>query len=227
MDRDITYSYKINDEKKYATVSKNEECVLKEWSSNFAQYYWKVDERNALGYATKSTFTHGNKRKFQMSNYMKCTSKKEGVYDHSFLYYSATKYGSPDNESIRSLNDIVRYRGVEDSYKNAARDFSNMMVMDAVIGNDDRFPGGNLHFRGVDGGYSLNHKRHVVFENVRLFSLDNESALRGGSSVGMRDLQTFVTRFDKEFIDKLKLLKRFREIQIIKFYSSEVSLSKL
>jgi hypothetical protein len=196
LNRSIKYSYKQNGVKKYATVTKNEECALKEWSSDFAQYYW-----------TKGSFTSGNSRKIRMSNYLKCSTRKDSTYNSGFLYYSNTRYGNPDSEMLgRADGQRVVYRGVESSYKKAAKDFSNMMVMDAIIGNDDRFPGGNLHFRTETGKYT-NSRGQIVFDSVRLFSLDNESAMRGGASVGMRDLKTFVSRFDEDFISKLKDLE--------------------
>ncbi len=169
-----------------------EQCALKEWSTVFTQYYW-----------TRETFTNTDSRaKRELIGALKCGHSKPEEND-AFEFYAKSAYGDPKIPGERR----VEYRG-DTRLLNAAKDFSNMMVIDTLIGNEDRFPGGNTFFRSVttnadefQGGFK--------FENVRIFSLDNEAAFKGrgpASTHSARDLTQQVSRFDDDMIAKLRRL---------------------
>lgn len=200
VDREITFDYKDNGVKKSGTIYKKEECALKEWSSNFVNYYWKVDRVNSAN----STFSSASGDKRKIIDQLNCKKiKSDGVITLQMI----TDGGSPGASEIGSKSNSINYIGTT-TLNQVARDFSNMMLMDAILGNDDRFPGGNLQFKSTNGKYRVSEdRRTVVFEEARLFSLDNESVMRGGHSYGMADLKKYVTRFDREFIDNLVNLK--------------------
>lgn len=99
-----------------------------------------------------------------------------------------------------------------------AEDLSNMLLMDALMGQNDRFAGANLHFRAVDGTEDEVGERNgaPVFDmgEVRLLALDNGAALRGRNGSGIADLQgnivggTRVERFDPVSVERVRALGR-------------------
>lgn len=169
-----------------------EQCALKEWASVLTQYYWSRD--------TFATTDSADKKKLVSA--LRCDSPKPQA-DESFTYYARSAYGNPKPAGAGR----VRYMG-NTTLRQAARDFSNMMVVDTLIGNEDRFPGGNLFFRSVSTSYT-NSEDGIVFDDVRLYSLDNEAAFKGrspGATHSARDLENFLWRFDAEMIAELRRL---------------------
>jgi hypothetical protein len=83
------------------------------------------------------------------------------------------------------------------------RDLSNMMVIDALTGQTDRWPGGNLHYRLFSGG-PFKKIRHRRFKGgpARLLSLDNGGVLRYAGS-GLVYLRRAIWRFDKRVASRL------------------------
>ena len=173
-------------------VMVSQQCALKEWDSVFTQYYW-----------TRETFTDTDSAaKRSLVSSLQCDKPKPQNGD-GFQFYARSAYGDPKLPGTRR----VAYRGDTDLGQ-ATRDFSNMMAVDVLIGNDDRFPGGNAFFRSVATSF-VQDGDAVVFENVRLFSLDNEAAFKSDSAAAThaaRDLQKYVTRFDADLIAKLRRL---------------------
>ena len=170
----------------------SEQCALKEWASVLTQYYWTND--------TFSTTDSVDKRKLVSA--LRCNSPKPGI-DEPFTYYARSAYGNPKPTGAGQ----VRYLGSTTLLK-AVKDFSNMMVVDTLIGNEDRFPGGNLFFRSVSTSYADSEDR-IVFDDVRLFSLDNEAAFKGSSpdtTHSARDLKKFLWRFDADMVAGLRRL---------------------
>ena len=175
----------------------NQQCALKEWDSVFTQYYW-----------TRETFTDtDSSAKRELISALQCASPAPEE-SSTFRFSARSAYGDPKPAGARR----VPYRG-DTSLLQAARDFSNMMVIDVLIGNEDRFPGGNAFFRST----ATSHDREgdaVVFEDVRLFSLDNEAAFKAASATSThaaRDLKAHVSRFDGEMIGSLQGLAVDRE----------------
>ena len=170
----------------------DEQCALKEWGTFLTQYYW-----------TRETFGDTDSRdKRNLIAALRCDSPQPQASE-PFRYYARSAYGHPGLPGMRR----VPYSG-ESNLLAAARDFSNMMVVDTLIGNEDRFPGGNMFFRSVDTSHRVVNDS-VIFDNVRLFSLDNEAAFKGATPAtthAARDLADHVSRFDAEMIGKLRAL---------------------
>ena len=175
-----------------------EQCVLKSWSSVFTQYYW-----------TRETFTDPDaRRKSALTAALRCDQARP-VETERFQYVASSKFGDPRLPG----RDRVLYRG-ESSLLSAARDFSSMMVVDALIGNEDRFPGGNTFFRSVNTSF-LRDGNSVVFENARLYSLDNEATFKSkhaSTSHSAADLRRFVSRFDDRVVAALAKLSKEPEV---------------
>ncbi len=169
-----------------------EQCALKEWSSVFTQYYW-----------TRDTFTDTDSRdKRNVIDALHCDGPKPTA-DDAFWYHARSAYGDPKLPGARR----VIYDGAT-SLLEAARDFSSMMVVDTLIGNEDRFPGGNTFFRSVTTSYQTEGDR-VVFDDVRLFSLDNEAAFKGrtpDATHSAKDLKAHVSRFDAHLLAGIERL---------------------
>jgi hypothetical protein len=99
-----------------------------------------------------------------------------------------------------------------------AEDLSNIMLLDSMTGQNDRFPGANLHYVAVDGEEEETGERRgrPIFEmgDVRLLALDNGAAFHDQIGSGIRDLRgdivggTRVERFEEETIVRLRALTR-------------------
>ncbi len=170
----------------------SEQCALKEWVTVFTQYYW-----------TRETFTTTKSRdKRRLAAALRCEEPKPQSSE-SFRFYAYSSYGNP----AITDNERTRYVGVT-NLAQAAQDFSNMMVVDTLIGNEDRFPGGNLFFRSESKAYETSDGA-IIFDRARLFSLDNEAAFksaRAASTYAARDFVALVTRFDTDLIDRVRAL---------------------
>lgn len=99
-----------------------------------------------------------------------------------------------------------------------AEDYSNMLLMDALMGQNDRFAGANVHFRSLSGQREEVGRRSglPIFDlgRVRLLALDNGASMRSRSGEGIRDLQglnasvTRIERFSRQSVDQLRLLAK-------------------
>ncbi|MBU2572595.1 MAG: hypothetical protein KKH28_00750 [Elusimicrobia bacterium] len=89
-----------------------------------------------------------------------------------------------------------------------ARNISDMMLVDALSGNRDRFPGGNVHMRSLDG-IRKRGPAGIHFPRVELLALDNGATFLGQQSGSLDDLtgrkvaSTRVERFVKGRYEKL------------------------
>jgi len=72
-------------------------------------------------------------------------------------------------------------------WRRLARDISDMMLVDALSGNLDRFPGGNVHMRSL-GGPGKKAKGGVYFPAVELLALDNGATFMSPSPNNLDDL---------------------------------------
>ena len=138
-------------------------------------------------------------------------SKKGLKVSRIYQYLKATGPQPPHSPFILSqCTELFEPKGCVDgwSYKDqVARDLSTIMVLDSVIGNSDRFAGGNLHFTSIDGEVETK-KGLKIFKSARLFSLDNGAVLRPNDRTGFNTLKELgLTRFVKEHIEKLEGLK--------------------
>lgn len=91
-----------------------------------------------------------------------------------------------------------------------ARDISDIMIMDVLNSNEDRFPGANLEFKSL-GGARETSDCTFDFGPSRLFSLDNGATFKGTYSNGLVDFtkRVKISRFRKETYRRLKLMDQF------------------
>ena len=91
------------------------------------------------------------------------------------------------------------------SYRALARSVSNLMLLDAITCQHDRWPGGNLHFRLLSGGPFRIDGNRFVGGPAGLLALDNGASFRSTWS-GLRWLKRYVTRFDRNVVRRLRAL---------------------
>ncbi len=147
-------------------------------------------------------------------------SKKGFKLSRIYQYLKAPGPQPPHSAFILSqCTEIFEPKGCVDgwTYKDqVAQDISSILVLDAVLGNSDRFAGGNLHFTSVDGDIEVK-KGLRIFKNARLFSLDNGAVLRPNDRTGLDTLKELgVTRFVKTHIEKLQTLKETDDAKLRK-----------
>jgi len=133
--------------------------------------------------------------------------KKDGfpAGSDNYVLHQRTRLYKPQGIHVGSISEIQ-----------LAIDLSNIMVLDALMGQSDRFAGANLHF-WHDGGKRLelpaeNGTKVWDLGSVRLLALDNGLAFRGRDGNGLLDLQgtnepgSRVERFDPSTVDKIREL---------------------
>ncbi len=121
--------------------------------------------------------------------------------------------------TLRQRTRLYKPKGIHlgtISEKQLTSDLSNIMVLDALMGQSDRFAGANLHFWNFEGKRTelSPHKRSKVWDlgRVRLLALDNGLAFRGRNGDGLFDLQgltepgTRVERFNNQTVARLRKL---------------------
>ena len=130
----------------------------------------------------------------------------------------------PDEEEVelvtftRLYEPTGTYEGTS-TLRQIAEDMSNVLVLDALIGNNDRFPGANLHVRSIAGvaedtGRENNSLPVYDLGQVRVLALDNGAGLDDEHNGGIYDIQgngyrgTRVERFEQETLDGLRALGR-------------------
>jgi hypothetical protein len=91
-----------------------------------------------------------------------------------------------------------------------AVDMSDLMVMDVLNANEDRFPGANVDFKSLGKGKETK-PCDFDFGPSRLFSLDNGATFKGTYSNAFVDFtkRAPVSRFRRETWQRLSLLKAF------------------
>lgn len=119
------------------------------------------------------------------------------------------------SQTTRLYSPQGTYRG-QVSLAQLAQDYSNMLLMDALMGQVDRFAGANVHFRSLSGERTESGSRQglPLFEmgDVRLLALDNGASLKARQGDGLRDLQggidaaTRIERFSPVSIARLRAL---------------------
>lgn len=149
--------------------------------------------------------------------------RRENMAGHQVMQFLRVGGPQPDASSIR-LTQISRLNTPHGTHRadfeawRLATDLSNLLLMDSLMGQNDRFAGGNLHMRSEAW-----HREEVgtargmpvfAYGPSRLLALDNGAALRGTYGAGIADLQgrtwpgTRVERFDPEVIRRLRGLAR-------------------
>lgn len=121
------------------------------------------------------------------------------------------------SQTTRLYEPVGTYRG-QVNLAQLAQDYSNMLLMDALMGQRDRFAGANVHFRSLTDEKRENGTRQgmPVFEmgTVRLLALDNGASMASRNGEGIRDLQgsidpaTRIERFSRFAIERTRALDR-------------------
>lgn len=116
---------------------------------------------------------------------------------------TVTKYYKPDHCKRGT------YKGTLDLGQ-LARDVSDLLIMDVLNANEDRFPGANVDFKSL--GKSVESRECVFdFGPSRLFSLDNGATFKGTYSNGYVDFTKRLkpTRFVRQTYERLKAIQGF------------------
>jgi len=191
------------------------DCTLKLWAEAFSQLYY-------CGQPGCGTPTFENSKSVlapALQHIQSCSSNG----DKPFLWSTQTAYGF-----LGSSKGRIRYSGSKtfdlDSnslrslkVSDAAQDFSNLMILDALTGEEDRGPSGNVHIRDEAMSFVLNKDGSVTFPEVRLFALDNGGCFKSEdyrNTFGMKDVKKYVNRFDRDLLNRLE--------QFIKEYPNRV-----
>lgn len=150
-----------------------------------------------------------------------------GTYDsigrQEITQHLSARSPQPPRKEIR-LSQLTRlyspqgtHRGTADLAQ-LAMDFSNMLLMDALMGQNDRFAGANVHFRSVTDTREESGRRAglPIYEmgEVRLLSLDNGASMSSRAGAGIADLQgnhaagTRIERFSRTSVEQLRRVAR-------------------
>jgi hypothetical protein len=144
----------------------------------------------------------------------------DNLKKHSvFKYMLATGPQPPHKRTeIKQCTELVEPKGCYVGFGYAdemAKDMSSIMLIDAVMGDSDRFPGGNVHFRSIDGNV-VNRNNTFMFGRSRLFCLDNGAVLKPQDTTGLDTLKrSGISRFLKTVVLKLKELKDAKKEDVI------------
>lgn len=149
---------------------------------------------------------------------------RESLAESDVMYFLTHGRRQPTDEQVRLRQYTRMYEplGTHQGYIEMwqlAEDLSNIMLMDALTGQNDRFPGANLHFMSiageeVDTGRTRRNRPIFDMGEVRLLALDNGASMHSTIGTGIADLQgnvvggTRVERFERESIDRLQSLAR-------------------
>jgi len=143
--------------------------------------------------------------------------KKHGIY--SKLTRGGAWPAREDTVKARQITKMYKpdrcksatYNGRLNEWQ-MARDLSDIMVVDVLASNEDRFPGANIEFKSLSG---VKETSDCVFDfgESRLFSLDNGATFKGTQSNGWMDFskRVKISRFRKETFRRLTQIKEFVE----------------
>lgn len=146
--------------------------------------------------------------------------KRENLGRQPITPYFRARAEQPEREDI-TLSQLTRlysprgtHRGTADLAQ-LAEDYSNMMLMDALMGQNDRYAGANVHFRSINDTREEAGERLglPIFElgRVRLLALDNGASLHSRTGTALGDIQgqrvaaTRIERFSKTAVTQLRL----------------------
>jgi len=152
--------------------------------------------------------------------FFQAIGKAEKLKKHSIFRHLRKDKAHPEKGKTLKVKTVSRlykpdhckkatYRGRMDRAR-LAQDLSDIMVMDVLNSNEDRFPGANIEFKSVNG--AKESKKCVFrFGESRLFSLDNGATFKGTASNAHADFKKRLkpTRFSRETFARLKALDAF------------------
>jgi len=188
----------------------DQSCAVKEWVGNFAQIYWRVSSKEGR---SADTFITKNREKRKLVRMLSCRYDQDNV---DYVWQGCSRFADPNpmQQERAGGRKCTRFKG-DTSLHKAASDFSNLMIIDALIGNRDRFPGGNIHVRSLSDESIVDEVEGVTYPNIEIFSIDvGSSFVRNASTptrkwhnYSLRTLKKYVSRFDRNLIDKLRDLR--------------------
>lgn len=141
----------------------------------------------------------------------------KGYKNHKINKYMSAGSINPPHEKyiIKQCTKLLDPLGC--TYGNSyidelAHDMSTMLVIDSILGNRDRFPGGNVHFSSLG---EVNKKGdNSYYKIARLMALDNGAVLQKTkypNTKFMSDLK--LSKFNKIHIEKLISLRQKKDLQ--------------
>ncbi len=149
--------------------------------------------------------------------------ERERLGAHDVMEHLHADSAQPDDTRV-TLQQFTRLYSPAGTHsgtltmRELAADVSNLLLLDALMGQNDRFAGANVHFASVDGQRTETGERRGLptfdLGAVRLLALDNGAALRGDNGTGIVDLRggivsgTRVERFDSAVVDVVRGLGR-------------------
>ena len=126
---------------------------------------------------------------------------------HEFLSYDGPIV-SDEAFELSQCTQIYKPHGcyrAEIKLRALAEQFTGVLVVDALIGNNDRFSGGNMHLFSLEGRYVQESEGRYLLPSPSLLMLDNGSGFmrnpQGGLNVLTRKLK--ITRFARRQFDGL------------------------
>ncbi len=191
---------------------KPQTCALKKWIYDWSTIYWRA-QRNltkivAAGklnsYKEKNTFLSGTGFARKLADTLMCTNTLQDIKQQKIVLTSIrpTKNGNP-----LICNKRTFFVSTPVSLVAVAKDMSNIMLLDAIVGNGDRFPGLNFEFRSQTNTAKQIGKYRIQLSNPRLMSLDNGLTFKGwSSSWGIQEMRYYLRRFDPDMVRKLNQL---------------------
>ena len=149
--------------------------------------------------------------------------QRDSLAEHPVMRTLRASAAQPEPEAVelRQFTRLYEPRGTytgELTMQQLASDLSSLMLMDALMAQNDRFPGANLHFISTAGEREEVGERrgYPIFSlgAVRLLALDNGAAMRSEHGSGLADLSgatvrgTRVERFERTSVERLRALSR-------------------
>jgi hypothetical protein len=188
-------------------------CALKEWYLNWSVMYWKaqaniakiVKQKKYTAYKMKNSFLSAQGDNKLLADTLLCSNNLDKVKNDSIQLSSGikTRNGDPlikPGQPAFFISDKV-------SLLEVAKDFSNLMLLDAVMGNGDRFPGLNLEFRSSINKSQILNKQQVMILHPRLSSLDMGLSFKGWQPTwGRLEMTYYLRRFDPSMLKRLRKL---------------------
>lgn len=170
-----------------------DDCALKEHHV-YGQYTWKEQKDQHF-------YRNLDDRKWILRNALRCDQPLPGDATNRGSFFIEGEGHAPVGAGVEEAGG--RSYVSPTTLVRAAKDLSNLMLVDAIVGNGDRFiVGENLQFRSQSGDEGHREGDHWVFEDVRFLSIDNGTTFK--HSGRPRRLLAHVTRFDRAFIEKIR-----------------------
>lgn len=181
----------------------------------------KESARKSLIAACKSNRLEGAVKEWVSDfQFLKAIGKVEKLKKHRV--YKLLKFTGPwpevgEKVKVETVTRLYKpdhcakgiYRGQLDMFT-FARDLSDILVMDVLNANEDRFPGANLDFKSVSSAKEI-EKCVFDFGESRLFSLDNGATFKGTRSNAWLDMtkNLAISRFHRRTYERLVAIHRF------------------